>query len=78
MVRHNAIKRYPLRKGGVHTTKSQVIKSLDEAIKSYNDEMEGYIINCDESEKANLRKIVSGTMECFSDFKDVIAKLADE
>lgn len=58
-------------------TKSEAKAVLETAIREYNEEMEGYIINCDESEKANLRKLVATTMDCFSDFEKVIISLAD-
>jgi len=58
-------------------TKSEVKAALDKAIREYNEEMEGYIIHCDDDVKPDMRKIVSATMDCFADFEDVISKLAD-
>lgn len=58
-------------------TKAEVNSILTEAIKEYNIETENYVEHCSEEEKANIRKVVSLTMDCFSDFQKVIAQLAE-
>lgn len=58
-------------------TKSEVEAALNEAIKSYNEELNGYLIHCDEPERLDLLKIAATTMDCFADFKKVIVELAD-
>lgn len=58
-------------------TKLEAKALLDQALKEYNEEMEGYIINCDEPERANLRKLTAVTMDCLADFEKVIIRLAE-
>jgi len=59
-------------------TKSSVEAALNEAVKTYNDRINAYIISsCDESLKEDYRQLSAATMECFADFEEVIIKLAD-
>lgn len=58
-------------------TKSEVKNALNEAIKDYNTEIEEYIKYCDESVRDDYRKIVALTLDCFAEFRNIIAELAE-